>query len=389
MQMKCVFINLNDRDDAMRLHRSFAYIILSFIYLLFMGCSSGGDSTPAATTDINIAGVWTIQETDKDAPSCNEVDLDRFDLTVTQNGSSVTITDVDGNSFPGTLNDHTLSWSGSFPQDSPFTLTAGITTISSMTATIDASCNSLTGNASWTWTSTEGPAFTCSGTTTFTGTRDPAIGCGTTTSGTPTGVWEGRFTETGTGLFTDVAGIVQGDQIRLISDSNTEASAGTITVSGGSFTASMADYDSGVANGFTTSLTGTFTAGSAMSGTFDVSDGATGSFSLTYDPVTDKGSSLAATTGTWTNGGLTLTISSAGAVTGSDIDSCNYIGSIGIIDSAVNIYSASVTVSCPGGIGDGTYNGYAVISDTSGLTNNTLNVVVHNASFLVSGALTK
>ena len=373
----------------MRLHRSIIFIILSFVYFLFVGCSSGGDGATTATTSLDIAGVWTITETDKDAPSCNEVVLETFNLTVTQNGSSVTITDVDGNTFSGTLNGSTLTWSGSFPQDSPISGTAGITTLNSMSATIDASCNSLTGNASWTWTSTEGPAFTCSGTTVFTGARTPASGCGTTTTGSPTGVWEGTFTESG--ISNDVVGVVQCDQIRLISELTGDASVGTISVSGGSFSATrMTDYTIfGPPNGEFTSLTGTFTAGSVMSGTFDVTDGTSGDFSLTYDPVTDKGSSLTMTAGTWvgTNTLLQFTVDNVGAITGTN-GTCSYGGAVSIIDAAVNIYDLSITVStCPGL--DGTYSGYAVISDTIGGTNNTLNIVVHNASLLVVDSFLK
>jgi hypothetical protein len=373
----------------MRLHRSLTFIILSFVYFLFVGCSSsGGGDTPAASTDINIAGVWTITETSKssncEVPAPEEILV----LTVTQDGtsSSIGITDSEGNTFTGTLNDHTLTWSGSYPQDAPDG-TAGTTTLNPMTATIDASCNTLTGNASWTWTATEGEPYSCSGTTIFNGDREPAIGCGTTTTtGSPTGVWEGTFTELGSSF--NVAAIVQGDQIRLISDSLIEASAGTISVSGGSFTASMTDYTFGEPNGETTSLTGTFTAGSAMSGIFNVSDGTSGTFSLTYDTVTDKGSSLALTAGSWTGGGLTLTVDNTGAISGTDTSSCIYQGTVSIIDAAVNIYGLSTTVSnC--GTANGTYNGYAVISDTSGLTNNTLNFVLHNSSFLVVGELFK
>jgi len=173
----------------MRLHKSLTFIILTVVYFLFVGCSSdGGSSTPAASTDINIAGAWTITETSKNSNCDLEAPLETFLLAVVQVGtsSSIGITDSDGNTFTGTLNDHTLTWSGSYAQDAPDG-TAGITTLTSMTATIAPSCNSLTGNASWSWRSTEGEPYSCSGTTNFTGTRDPAIGCGTTTS-TPTSV---------------------------------------------------------------------------------------------------------------------------------------------------------------------------------------------------------
>jgi hypothetical protein len=173
----------------MRLHRSLTFIILSLVYFLFAGCGSSGSDTPAASTDINIAGAWTITETSKNSNCDLEAPLDNFDLMVTQDGtsSSIGITDSDGNTFTGTLNDHTLTWSGSYPQDAPDG-TAGITTLTSMTATIESSCNDLSGNASWTWRSTEGEPYSCSGTTTFSGTREPAIGCGTTTTTTTTSV---------------------------------------------------------------------------------------------------------------------------------------------------------------------------------------------------------
>ena len=370
----------------MRLHRSLTFIILSFVYFLFVGCSSGGgSSTPAATTDINIEGVWKITETEKISTTCEEIQNETFDLTVTQNGSSVTIRDVDGNTFSGTLNDHTLTWSGSFPQDSPFSNTSGITNLTSMTATIDASCNNLTGNASWTWTATEGTPFSCSGTTTFTGSRTPASGCGTTTTtDSLTGIWEGTFTESGSSF--DLAAIVQGNQIRLITQSGNGVSVGTISVSGTSFTASTTDYEVGGTVVGTTSFTGTFTAKSAMSGSYTSNDGTTGTFSLTYDTVTDKGSSLSTTAGTWSGDGLTLTVDNAGLITGFDTSLCSYQGTVSIIDPAVNIYGLSTTVSSCG-LADGTYNGYAAVSDTGGLVNNTLNFVVNNASVVVLGEL--
>ena len=151
----------------MRLHKSLTFIILSLVYFLFVGCSSdGGSSTPAASTDINIAGVWTITETSKPSDCSEPAPREIFDLTVTQDGtsSSIGITDPEGNTFTGTLNDHTLTWSGSY--DDPQGGTPGTLTINSMSATIDASCNSLTGNAIWTWSATDGSGYSCTGTTT-------------------------------------------------------------------------------------------------------------------------------------------------------------------------------------------------------------------------------
>jgi hypothetical protein len=169
----------------MRLHRSLTFIILFLVSFLFAGCGSSGSDTPAASTDINIAGTWTITETSKvgDCPDLTPVQPP-FELEVTQAGTSstVTITDTKWNeTYTGTLNDHTLTWTGSYEQDAP----PGIVTLNPMTANIVADCNSLDGEANWTFV---GGGVSCSGTTTFTGTRDPAIGCGTGTTGTATSV---------------------------------------------------------------------------------------------------------------------------------------------------------------------------------------------------------
>jgi hypothetical protein len=167
--------------------KSYLFIFIISLGFLNVSCSSGGgDSTPTATTSIDIAGVWTITETDKSS-NCTIPPILKppTDLTVTQNGSSITIVDDENNTFTGTLNGSNLTWTGSYADDAPDG-TAGIVTLNPMTAVIDASCNSLTGTANWTWTATEGPAYSCTGTTQFTGSRTPASGCGVADPTNPT-----------------------------------------------------------------------------------------------------------------------------------------------------------------------------------------------------------
>ena len=210
------------------------------------------------------------------------------------------------------------------------------------------------------------------------------------TNSDATGVWEGTFTENGVGTFS-LTGIVEGNQMRFIS---TEAGAiyvGTISVSGTSFTATTTSYAIGGTAFSTTNMSGTVTTKSTISGTFTSSTGATGSFSLAYDTVTDKGSSLAITDGNWTetSGGSTTTISidSTGALTGSDTSGCVYLGTVSIIDSTVNIYNLSISASSCG-VYNGTYAGYIVISDTIS-TNDTLTFVVNNSNYIVINELTR
>ena len=378
----------------MRLNDSLKYSAFLFISALVAGCSSGGDDGgTAASTDINIAGTWTITETSKPSNCELPAPLETLVLQAEQVGtsSSVTIIDQEANRFAATLNDHTLTWTGTYAQDAPDG-TGGTIALNPMTATIDASCNSLTGTASWTWTATEGEPYSCTGTTNFPGEREPAIGCGTTTppptSGTPTGIWEGTFTESGS-VPVEAVAVIQGDQIRVVSEDVAAGLVGTVSVSGTSFTASTTDYMLfGPPTGITTSLSGTFTAGSAISGTYTSSDGSSGTMSLTYDTVTDKGSSLATIAASWVSSASTLqfSIDNAGAITGSD-GTCNFGGSVSIIDPAVNIYNMTLIVStCPGV--DGTYGGYAAVSDTVG-TNDTLNIIVHNANLMLVDQLFK
>lgn len=205
-----------------------------------------------------------------------------------------------------------------------------------------------------------------------------------------TGVWEGTFTENGAGTY-DLTGIIVGNQLRFISDSAGVIYAGTISVAGTNFTATTTSYAIGGTAFSTANLTGTVSTKSTLSGTFTSTTGATGSFSLTYDTVTDKGSSLAVTDGNWTetSGGSTSTISidSTGALTGSDTDGCVYLGTVSIINSSVNIYNLSISASSCG-VYNGTYAGYIVIGDMVS-TNDILNFVVNNSNYIIINDLTR
>ena len=159
--------------------KSYLFIFIIALGFLTVSCGGGGggSTTPTDTTTNSIEGVWAITETSKDGNCAVPAPKETFDLTVTQNGNSITIVDEDSNSFTGTLSGQNLSWSGSYSDAAPDG-TPGTTTLNSMSAIIDASCNSLSGSANWTWTATDGSGYSCSGTTTFTGSRTPASGCG-------------------------------------------------------------------------------------------------------------------------------------------------------------------------------------------------------------------
>lgn len=105
---------------------------------------------------------------------------------------------------------------------------------------------------------------------------------------------------------------------------------------------------------------------------------------MTYDPITDKGSSLAVTDSNWTltAGGVTTTMSIdvTGAITGSDTDGCVYNGTISIIDASVNIYGLTMSASSCG-VYNGAYGGYAVIEDDT-VPNDILVYTLSNANYI-------
>lgn len=183
----------------------------------------------------------------------------------------------------------------------------------------------------------------------------------------PTGVWEGTFTQSGVGTF-ELVGLISNGQIRFISLDAGVIYEGSLTVSGQNFTGSTINYEIGGEQFATSSLTGTIQTGQSISGSFTSSNGDTGIISLTYDPITDRGSSLTTISSNWGIAvgadSLTISIDSNGLLTGSDTDSCIYNGSVEIIDADVNIYGIDLDVSSCGP-DNGVYSGFAVVTDNA------------------------
>lgn len=214
-------------------------------------------------------------------------------------------------------------------------------------------------------------------------------GSPTVPAASPSGVWQGTLTENGVGT-TNVLGLVLADQLRFISVDDDVVYEGTITMSGADFTAAATSYSSAGALA-TATLTGSVVTGTSMTGTFTTSNGSSGSFSLTYDPVSARGASLATLSANWmeTDGAYTISISidSNGVLTGSDTDGCVYTGGVTIQSASINIYSISLAAtSC--GVFNGSYSGYGVVSDTS-ITNDTLTFVVSNSNYILVGELSR
>jgi hypothetical protein len=150
------------------------------------GCGSGGGDDggaaappPPAAPIGDVAGVWTITESaitsssDECQPPNNNTST--YPVTIGQTGSALEVTDAVNpdtpTMFPGTIHGDQITWSGSFPE------LGGVTTWNSVNVTVGATCNDLSGTATWTYTQDAPAVFSCTGTTTFTGTADVADGC--------------------------------------------------------------------------------------------------------------------------------------------------------------------------------------------------------------------
>lgn len=194
----------------------------------------------------------------------------------------------------------------------------------------------------------------------------------------PTGIWLGSFTQSG-GSQAPVIGFIFRNQIHLIS--NDESSGlvyqGIAGMSGRNLNAvtenRMADAGMGspILSSYQIRAELLTVAGIRnIRGTYTSSNSTRGTILLTYDPITDRGSSLEAIADNWGAvntggaGGLSLTIDSAGRISGSVGESCVYNGQVEIIDSAINIYGVDLLIeSCTEASNNGNHTGFAFIDD--------------------------
>lgn len=180
----------------------------------------------------------------------------------------------------------------------------------------------------------------------------------------------------------DVIGLINGwGEMRLLMDNG--HLIGFPTAIGTAFTADLIGI---TAVGFTwpdNSTTAEFSLGGTYSPDRSISANYSGAgedatISLTYDPISERGSRIGTAAGTWVqwnnsqNIAATFTVSNtgphSGRIDGTDVDGCVYSGELDTWTSEANVYDVpSVTVSnCPvvGGIDlNGDYAGSGVVTD--------------------------
>jgi len=228
---------------------------------------------------------------------------------------------------------------------------------------------------------------------------------------TPNGFYEGSATVDNAAVeITDLKGMVSGNRFMFVSAGEVLLYDGTITaINGTAYTATVTVYQHGVQL-TTASVTGTFTTGSSLSGTFtdtNISNGmGNGSFTLTYS-LNNSASALVRVAKEWygrdaysrLNGALTdvnnMTISMTGqlsrdfnyqsnmpALAGCALDA----GSTVLPITGINVYTVSLTLSsCTNAAVSGSYTGFAT---TRTVADDELVIAFSNGEFSGSGVIT-
>ena len=196
------------------------------------------------------------------------------------------------------------------------------------------------------------------------------------------GIWQGTFSSTPLSQTFSLTGIAsENNKLHLISNYGAQY-VGVATVSGTSVSGTFNAYapsnyvlsDGSTIGAF--SINGTIAPKQSISGTYSGLDDS-GSFSLTYNYLYYRDSSLSLLAGQWLLStinnetyNILLTVQSNGTVTGNDIHGNTYNGGFSIINSNYNAYQVDMNVTDTLGQKN-VYNGLASLSD-SGAQNNLL-----------------
>lgn len=184
------------------------------------------------------------------------------------------------------------------------------------------------------------------------GTDTVGSGGTTSTTASATGIWGG--TDSSTGL--TVTGYVDASGLGVFIRSDGLQFVGPTQVSGTTFAATVVGYTSFPSTFSDTStyglgtLNGTVASGSTLtltlSFTTNLGTSVPGAWSLTFNTLTNSGSSLGDITANYTDtaSGSTVTISGSGTMTGQNpANSCVLNGSVTVVNSAYDIYQVSLT----------------------------------------------
>jgi hypothetical protein len=210
------------------------------------------------------------------------------------------------------------------------------------------------------------------------------------------GVWEGSTFNNDNGQTFQTVGVIteNNGEARFFNDQGQQIVLSSISGSGGDISATLTGYaapgttflDGKIVT--TGTFTGTVVERTSISGTWSVGTGETGTMTMSYDDIYERGADFARTIGTWIDSfGVVYSVDAAGEIFAQDATGCVYNGTVGVIDSSYNAYRVTMTVSdCPGLNGD--YVGLGVLTDEVGL-NDAFVVQLDNGSQFLADVLLK
>ncbi len=174
----------------------------------------------------------------------------------------------------------------------------------------------------------------------------------TPTTASATGIWGGTDASTGQTItgFVDASGLgvfIRADGVQFVGPVQVSGTTVAATVVG--YTSFPTTFSDGSTYGLGT-LNGTLASGSTLTLTLSfMTNGGTaepGSWSLTFNTLTNSGSSLGAITANYTDSasGSTVSIAANGVMTSQNAaNSCVLNGSVTVVNSAYDIYEVSLT----------------------------------------------
>jgi hypothetical protein len=215
----------------------------------------------------------------------------------------------------------------------------------------------------------------------------------TTTMASATGIWGGTDSSTGQTItgFVDASGLgvfIRADGVQFVGPIQVSGTTVAATVVG--YTSFPSTFSDGSTYGLGT-LNGTVASGSTLTLTlsFVTNDGTAepGSWSLTFNTLSNSGSSLGAISANYTDSasGSTVSIAGNGVMTSQNAaNSCVLNGSVTVVNSAYDIYEVSLTYEdCTGSylpLNGVQFTGLAVLDSNSSPEQVTIAVSGANSS---------
>ena len=189
------------------------------------------------------------------------------------------------------------------------------------------------------------------------------------------GVWEGSTFNNNAGLTFEIVGVVTDNngEGRFVNDQGQQFILSAFSGRAGDISAgvqAIAPPGTVFIDGSTSTfgeLTGTVVERTRMDGEWSLNSGETGTITVSYDSLYERGSDLARTVGSWMDSfGVVYSVDAAGDIFAQDAVGCVYDGAVEILNASYNYYRVTLTVSsCPGA--NGNYIGLGVLADDVGM----------------------